>query len=420
MFTWLSQTHFDLKVLLPIVVLLFVAAIIPVILSICRAKFIPVLVVEIVVGILIGSFATKEMFAEHGTLKPLMEGVYVVGMGILLFLSGLDTDFSVLKKIPKEKKCIHINALTNVLILCVIVISAIASLLFTKYMINKTVGIVLLTITFSSTFASIVIPLVHEEELHNTTIGKIINTYAIKSELISIISLSFLMVLEGVLVENTAYSWLLLAVVLILILIYVFNRYLKLNVFKRISGGIVHFSVRLIISILLGLMILCSVAGVEFILGSFLAGMVIKSSKPNKETIHKLETIGYGLFVPMFYILVGIKVGINMPITDVIKWENLSLIFILFGILVLVKIPFAYLFKWFKISTVIQTTLFIACTLIIAIAAEEFEVFEEKFINALIVASCFTCIIPPILFDITKQYGFSKIENDPKIDNPIK
>lgn len=420
MFTILSHSHFDLGILLPVAILLFIASIIPVILSLLKVKFIPVLVIEIVCGILIGSFATKELFIEHGSFTPLMEGLYVVGLGILLFLSGLDTDFAVLKKIPKKERTIRVNMLTNILLVAVIGVSVIASIFFTTYMENKVIGIILLTITFSSTFASIVIPLVHDENLHHTTIGKIICAYSTKSELLSIVSLSILMLVEGVLVENTNYIWLLLAVVIILVLVYIFNRYLKLERFKKISGGIIHFSVRLTIAILLGLMILCAKSGVEYILGSFLAGMVLKSAKPNKETIHKLETIGYGIFIPIFYLLVGIKIGNGMPIYEMIRWENLSIILLLFAILILVKIPFMYLLKWYKISTVIQTAMFMACTLIIAIAAEEFGIFKEQFVNALIVASCLTCIIPPILFDITKSYGYSKVIDDTRIINPEK
>lgn len=417
MFTVLSNTHFDLKVLLPIALLLFIAAIIPVILSAFKIKFIPVLVVEIVVGILLGSFNSNELFTSHGNLNPLMEGLYVVGMGVLLFLSGLDTDFSGFKLIPKKEKCVHVNALTNILLVIVIILSVISTLFFTKYMNNKMLGMVLLTIVFSSTFASIVIPLIHDEGLHHSTIGKIISTYATKSEFLSIVALSVVMLVEGFMGEHSN-PWLLVVMIVILALVYIFNRYLKLERFKKISGGIVHFSVRLIIAVLLGLMILCSVSGVEYILGAFLAGSVIKSAKPTKETIHKLETIGYGLFVPMFYILVGVKVGMNMSIVEMVKWENLSLILLLFVILVIVKIPFGYLFKWFKVSTVIQTTLFVACTLITSITAKEFGVFNKQFVDALIVASCLTCIIPPILFDITEKYGYSKIENDTRIVNP--
>ena len=43
---------------------------------------------------------------------------------------------------------------------------------------------------------------------------------------------------------------------------------------------------------------------------------------------------------------------------------------------------------------------------------------DEQLVDALIVASCLTCIIPPILFDITGKYGYSKIECDERIVNP--
>lgn len=163
---------------------------------------------------------------------------------------------------------------------------------------NKVIGVIVLTIIFCSTFASIVIPLVHEEGLSNSTIGKIISSYSTKAELLSIVALSILMMTLGMTKEQK--PWLLLILVIILLIVYIFSRYLKLRSFKKISDGIVHFGVRLTIALLLGLMILCSISGVEYILGAFLAGMVIKSAKPSETNIHKLEIIGYGIFVPIF------------------------------------------------------------------------------------------------------------------------
>ena len=87
MFNYLSTT-FDLTILLPIVILLGIAAIIPVLLTLLKIKFIPVLVIEILSGILLGSFASKNLFINNGELTPLMEGLYTFGMGFLLFLSG--------------------------------------------------------------------------------------------------------------------------------------------------------------------------------------------------------------------------------------------------------------------------------------------------------------------------------------------
>lgn len=416
MFIYLSCTNFDLQVLLPIVILLGLAAVIPVILAICRIKFIPVLVIEILTGILLASFSSKEFFVNNNELTPFMEGLYTIGMGILLFLSGLDTDFTVLGKHKKGDSYLHISRLTTILLFIVILCSIGGSFLFLDFMNHKVIGIIVLTIIFCSTFASIVIPLVHEEGLGDSTIGKIISSYSTKAELLSIVALSILMMVLGMTKEQK--PWLLFILVIILLIVYIFSRYLKLNSFKKISDGIVHFGVRLTIALLLGLMILCSISGVEYILGAFLAGMVIKSAKPSESNIHKLEIIGYGIFVPIFYMLVGLKIGLLMPIQEIFKWENLSLILILFGMLIVVKIPFMYLCRWFNFSTVIQTTLFVACTLIVVIASEEFGVFTKKFMNALIIASSLTCIIPPILFDITKRFGYSKKENDIRIINP--
>lgn len=416
MFIYLSSTNFDLQVLLPIVILLGLAAVIPVILAICRIKFIPVLVIEILTGILLASFSSKGFFVNNNELTPFMEGLYTIGMGILLFLSGLDTDFTVLGKHKKGDSYLHISRLTTILLFTVILCSIGGSFLFLDFMNHKVIGIIVLTIIFCSTFASIVIPLVHEEGLSDSTIGKIISSYSTKAELLSIVALSILMMVLGMTKEQK--PWLLFILVIILLIVYIFSRYLKLNSFKKISDGIVHFGVRLTIALLLGLMILCSISGVEYILGAFLAGMVIKSAKPSESNIYKLEIIGYGIFVPIFYMLVGLKIGLLMPIQEIFKWENLSLILILFGMLIVVKIPFMYLCRWFNFSTVIQTTLFVACTLIVVIASEEFGVFTKKFMNALIIASSLTCIIPPILFDITKRFGYSKKENDIRIINP--
>lgn len=413
---FLSAMHgFEITSLLPIVILLSISAIIPVILLALKIKFIPVFVLEIIAGILLASFSSKELFLFEGHLSPLSSGLYVVGMGILLFLSGIDSDFDIIKE-SRKKHSIRITRLTDLFLIGVIILSILCSLLFTRYMENKVVGVILLTIVFSSTFASIVIPTLHTENLCHTTIGKIISNYSTKSELLSIVALSILMIVLSLSHEQK--PWLLTILVICLVLMYIFTRYLKLNKFKKISDGVVHFSVRAMIAILIGLMILCSVSGVEYILGAFLAGMVIKSTKLNDNNLHKFEAIGYGIFVPMFYILVGFRVGLMMPIQEIFHLDNLLLILALFGVLVLVKIPFMYLIKWFKLSTVIQTTVFVACTLIVAIAAEEFGVFTEQFCNALIVASCLTCIIPPILFDITKRFGYSRNENDEKIENP--
>lgn len=413
MFNYLN-TAFDFRTLIPVVILLVISAIIPIILSITHARFIPVVVVEIIAGFVLAFFPKMQnIFMVGEDFSPMIEGLYAIGLSILLFLSGLDTDFSIMY--TKKEQKFKVSKLTNFLLIMVIILSVGMSFLFRQYMNNQVIGIILLSIVLSSTFASTVIPLIHDNELGETTIGKIICSYATKAEFFSIISLSVMMMAVGMTGEEKPY--LLLVLCIILIFVYISTRFFKFNIFEKITDGIIHVGMRLIVALLLGLVILCSLSGVEYILGSFLAGMVIKFAKIDKNTIHKVEAVGYGVFIPIFSILVGFRVGMIMPISEFFKWNNLLLIIELFFALMIVKIPFMILFKWFKTATVFQTMFFITCTLIVSITAEEFGVFEPQFANALIVASCLTCVIPPIIFDTTKKFGFSRYETE-KIINP--
>lgn len=423
---FLTETvTFEWNQLIPIVILIAISAFIPIVLSVCRIKFIPVFVIEILAGIILASIPlTKEMFTlDHegvAILNALPEGLYMIGMALLLFLSGLDTDYSVLHSKNKDKT-FNVVLLSILLFTAVVICSIGGSLIFTKYFVNqtpftKTIGIILLVITFSSTFASVVIPLVHNAKLQHTTIGRIIGTYATLAELIAILALSGLMISMQI-VEDSQ-PWLLVIAIGILLLTYVFKRFIPINFLKHNMEGIVHLNVRLIVLVLLSLVILTQTSGAEFILGAFLAGMVIKAANISHHTMQKMESIGYGLFVPMFYILVGLKVGLTLPIYEFIKSDNLLLIGLIFAVLVITKLPLLYLMRWYKIRTVIPTMFIVTCTLIVGIAAEHFGIFKEQFTDCLIVASCLTCLIPPLFFASSKKYGYSKDKYDEIIVNP--
>lgn len=423
----LSNATFEWSSLIPIVLMIAIAALIPILISVCRLKFLPVLVLEILSGIILASIPfTRDLFTvktlEGYQFTSIPEGFYMVGMAALLFLSGLDTDFSVLHRRKKgDHDTIPVFRLSWILIGLVILLSIGGAFLFQPYFVNQdtktiVVGITLLVIIFSSTFASVVIPLVHEEKLQNTTIGQIICTYSTIAEFMSIVSLSILMIaLEMV---NNAKPWLLLIVVGILLFIYIIERFVPKQIFKKSMEGIVHLDMRLIILVLLSLVILTQVSGAEFILGAFLAGMVIKSANVSKHTMEKVESVGYGIFVPLFYILVGLKIGLTMPINEFIQPENLLLIALVFFVLLLVKIPFLILLKWYKISSVIPTMFIVTCTIIVGIAGEHFGVFSERLASAIIIASSFTCLIPPVFFAMDKKYGYAKEKYDDIIINP--
>lgn len=419
------SSAFSWNSLIPIVILLSFAVIIPIILAGFKLKFIPVLVIEIICGIILGNIPFfKEFFVEEGTnhFNGFVEGVYTIGLAILLFISGLEVDFSVLK-VEKKNNTDTLPALkiSLRLILLVILVSFGLSFLFINNFVSddletRIIGIVLLTIIFSSSFASIIIPLIHDDHMQKTTIGKFISTYSTLAEFISIVGLSALMIIREIIDDSK--PWLLIIFVVILIIVALIRKFIPVNNFKRMLGGIVHLDVTLSFFVLIVLAFLTQMAGAEFILGTFLAGVLIKSTGIKAEREEKLNSIGYGLFIPMFYILVGFKVGLMCPIEHFFEAEHILLILKVFLALIIAKIPFMFLSKWFKFSTTITSMLLVTTTIIVGIACEHFGIFTEDLTCSIIIASTITCVIPPISLFLNKNFGYSKEEYNDVVINP--
>lgn len=394
-------TMFELVSLKPIIILIAISAIIPVILSLLKLKFIPVFVIEIIAGMIIGEFFNKNGYFSN----ELTDGFYTIGMAFLLFLSGLDTDFDVIKK-SRKGDGVNINPfkVSVALLVMVIFVSCLVSFIFYSFIKDghRVEGIILLTLCLSSTFASIVIPIVHEKGSAKTSIGQIIATYSTISELLSIVVLSAFMIINEVNEQN---PWLLLILFGILIATYLIKRFVPTKRFENAMGGVVHLGIRLILVVFLVLIVISEEAGAEFILGSFLAGMVIRAAKPSKETIEKVEVIGYGIFIPMFYVLVGVRIPFFELFTTP---KYILLILALTAALIIVKIPFLILYRWYYTGTVIPSMFLVTCTIIVSIALEHLHVFEPTFVSCLIVASSFTCLIPPIIFEANPKFDIAK------------
>ena len=81
---------------------------------------------------------------------------------------------------------------------------------------------------------------------------------------------------------------------------------------EDLSQATVQIKVRGAIAIMMGFVVLAEVLGAELILGAFLAGMVISLIKApqDEDLIHKLEAFGFGFFIPVFFIMVGVELDL--------------------------------------------------------------------------------------------------------------
>lgn len=158
-----------------------------------------------------------------------------------------------------------------------------------------------------------------------------------------------------------------------MVIIFLFFNYVPPRLFRKTAVGLTNLGFRLIVVVILLLTFLSEHTGGELILGSFLAGMVLKGARLNRRIEERLIGMGNGIFIPMFFIILGTKI----PFFTIIQNPSeLLMTLILTVALLVVKIPFLYLLKWYKTKVVLPSMLIVTCTIIASVAAEHLGLFE--------------------------------------------
>lgn len=410
------QTSF----LIPILIILGVSAVIELILSGLNIKFIPAFVIQIIIGVALAPWFNQYILDLQ--MVSVMDGLYIVGLSLIIFLSGYEVELGLLKD-KKSSDSSYVNVFRVGL---GIFISVLMLAIGIGFMMSLTQDInigdqwlktgLLLGIVLSSSFAGLVSPLIHIQKMQNTILGKIFDIFSDLSEIVSIVLLSIFMIITGV---TSGLIWILLVILIILV---IWSRLsAKKSFFEKVTSitDYKQLPIRLLIVLILGLVLLSDLAGVEYILGAYAAGMVTRSTGVQKETFKKLEHLIYAIFIPIFFVIVGTRIDI---ISFVKEGSNfLHVLFILIGLLI-VRIPMLYLLRWFKFKTILPMILLSTTTIIVCIAAGHIGVhlnlFTEAFSDALVLAGIITCIINPIIFRVvfpmgeqTEMYRFKNLLN---------
>jgi len=292
---------------LSLILLFVVIAVAPLI---SRRIGLPVIIVEMLIGIILGDSMLK-LIPRHPILSFFLE----FGLTYLMFLAGLEIDLSGLKR----------NAYG------VIFIAALSLLIpfLTGFYIAPYVGIhpLLLGTILSTTSLGLVIPLTKEEgydgEIMQILLGSVIIVDVVSIFLLAL-SLTFI---QGSLGYSFFYS--LIAVILLFILPLLTRReYIqeKLN-YLFYEKSYFEIEVRLSFALIFILAAISEIVGFHSIMGAFIAGVIISEITPKpSRLIEKLEGFGYGFFTPFFFILVGARADIPMLLSNLGDLKMLLLI----------------------------------------------------------------------------------------------
>lgn len=374
-----------------LVIVVVIALITPILLHRFKLNVIPVVVAEILMGLLIGKSGLN--IVQEGMW---LETLSSLGFIFLMFLSGLEIDFSVFtrkkKSGKKEPNTFYISALVFA---GIFVVSIILAIFFN--IIGLVDNIFLMTLIISTISLGVVVPTLKEANLMKTTIGQIILLIAVIADLVTMI----LLAVFASLYEGEGNTWLLLILFGAgMILYFIGRRYKSTKLIETLASGTTQIGTRAIFTLIIVLVAISETIGAEAILGAFLAGVLVSLLAPDQELIHKLDSFGYGFFIPIFFVMIGVDLNI---------WELLSdpkmIMFIpllLIALLISKLLPAFILRKWFNMKTVVASGILLTSTLSLVIAAaaigENLGVISEKTSGTLILVAIISCVITPVLF----------------------
>lgn len=380
-----------------LVIVIIIAFLTPLLLHRFRLNFIPVVVAEIIMGLIIGKSGFDIVHEDMW-----LETLSTLGFIFLMFLSGLEIDFSAFSRNKKKEKQTNGKKEPNSFFVATIAFIGIFIVSYGLSYLFVLAGFIdnafLMTLIISTISLGVVVPTLKEGRLMKTSIGQIILLIAVIADLVTMILLAvFVSLYDG----GGGNTWFLLILFAAGMLLYFVGRRFKKNKFiEAMSTGTIQIGTRAVFTLIIVLVAISETVGAENILGAFMAGVLVSLLAPDQELVHKLDSFGYGFLIPIFFVMIGVDLNIWELFGDP---KLLLLIPLLIVALLISKlVPITVLKFWFDTKTVIASGVLLTSTLSLVIAAatigERMGVITAGMSGTIILVAVITCVVTPIIF----------------------
>ncbi|WP_274364718.1 cation:proton antiporter family protein [Paenibacillus thermotolerans] len=376
-----------------LMIVVAVAFLVPILLHQLRLKLIPVVVAEIVAGLLLGK--TGFNVVHEDTWLTLLS---LFGFIFLMFLSGLEIDFSMPQRSANAG-----GKGRSPLVLSIVLFAFILILSLGLSYALSLVGLVddpyFMTLIVSTISLGVVVPVLKERKLMGTELGQTIFLTTVISDFVTMILLA---VYVSLIAKDISKLMLLLFFFVIVFAIYRFIvRFFRIGRMGLFTAGTSQLGTRAVFALILLFVVLSESLGVEHILGAFLAGVIVSILSPRREFVHQLESFGYGFLIPIFFVMVGVRLDLRTVVSDT---QVLLLIPVLLAAVFLSKIiPALMLKRWYSWREVAGTGILLSSTLSLVIAAATIAynlgIIDQSVQGALILVAVISCLIFPVIFN---------------------
>jgi Kef-type K+ transport system membrane component KefB len=307
-----------------IVVLVAFAA--PFILGLFPRIRLPSVVLEIVAGIVIGPSVLGIATADRT-----VSVIALVGLTFVLFLAGLEIDLSRLRG-PVLRLTAAGFALSFVLAVAVSLGLSAAGLVDTP---------LLVAIILCATSLGVLVPVLKDAGEIATTFGQLIIAAASIADFGAIILLTIFFSGEG----GTGSTLLLLgALIALAAVVFVVVRGAERSMriradLLRLQDTTAQIRVRAAMALFVGFAAVAGELGLEAILGAFIAGAIVSLVDADRVMTHpdfrrKLEAIGFGFFIPVFFVTSGVRFDLGALTASV---SNVAMVPVFLAALLVVR-----------------------------------------------------------------------------------
>jgi Kef-type K+ transport system membrane component KefB len=282
---------------------------------------VPVVVLEVVLGIILGPHVLGLVRFEGFVVT-----MFLLGMASTLFMAGMELEFNEIKGRPLSL------AAGGWIVSALLGITVVGLL----HLIPQVAAPLMVTLALCTTGLGVLVPIFRDSGQLGTAFGRLVLAAGTLGEVGPIVAMSLLLSQQYSTWQEAGFLVVFLAIVGVAIFVGIGARPpMLLALLNRHMHGSTQLPVRISLLMLAALFVLAEDFGFESIFGAFAAGMVVGQATrgvDGKGFREKIEAVCFGWFYPFFFVGTGAKfdiVALGRDLTTMLLVPTFVLLFLL-------------------------------------------------------------------------------------------
>jgi len=318
----------------PVLVLLACATAAPAIAHVTRRLGLSVVVIELLLGVAIGPQGLGVATATTGALPAFA----TLGLAFLFFIAGLEIDLPAIR--GKPLRVAFAGWMCGLALAVAIAFGMRAAGLIDAWRV--------VTIALMTTALGVLVPILRDGNAIETPFGRNVLASGVMGELGPILAIS--LVVSRRFTADIQAGLTVGFVIIVLLLAWALTRGRRvpalITFLQRGLDQSGQTPIRVALVLVVGLAVLAENFGLDLALGALAAGMMVGFASRGGSRVHelhaKIDAVGFGFLIPLFFLSSGMKLDLKSVVTSV---DGLALLAIFFVALVVVRLPLVILLQ---------------------------------------------------------------------------